>query len=118
MEGLVEVAQCTLAVDLDGPVQATARVLERSGMSIGDFDVFECNEAFASVLLSWAQVHGPDMDKVNVNGGAIALGHPIGASGARLVVHAAHRLAAGAATRAGVALCGGGGQGEALLLDA
>jgi len=64
---------------LDGPVQATTRVLERSGMAIGDLDLFEVNEAFASVALSWACVHRPDTDRVNVNGGAIALGHPVGA---------------------------------------
>jgi hypothetical protein len=63
---------------LDGPVQSTARVLEKAGMKMGDIDLVEINEAFASVVLSWAQVHNADMDKVNVNGGAIALGHPVG----------------------------------------
>ena len=63
---------------LDGPVQSTAKVLEKAGMKIGDIDVVEINEAFASVVLSWARVHNPDMARVNVNGGAIALGHPVG----------------------------------------
>src|SRR5207248_7954519 len=62
---------------LDGPVDATAKMLDRSGMAMSDFDVFEINEAFAAVVLSWAQVHKPDLDRVNVNGGAIALGHPV-----------------------------------------
>ena len=61
-------------------------------MKIGDLDLFEINEAFASVVLSWASVHDPDMNTVNVNGGAIALGHPVGSSGARLMATALHEL--------------------------
>ena len=61
-------------------------------MKIGDLDLFEVNEAFASVALSWARVHGPDMDKVNVNGGALALGHPVGSTGSRLITTALHEL--------------------------
>ena len=102
---------------LDGPVQATARVLERSGMSIGDFDLFECNEAFASVLLSWAQVHGPDMDKVNVNGGAIALGHPVGSTGVRLITTALHELERSDGERALVTMCAGGAQASASIIE-
>ncbi|HYY19718.1 MAG TPA: steroid 3-ketoacyl-CoA thiolase, partial [Streptosporangiaceae bacterium] len=79
-------AQCLIGAEpyyhLDGPVQATERVLERSGMTIGDIDLFEVNEAFASIVLSWLAVHGADQDRVNVNGGAIALGHPVGSTGA------------------------------------
>ena len=75
-------AQCLVGAEpyyhLDGPVQATERVLARAGMKIGDLDLFEVNEAFASVVLSWSAVHRPDPDRVNVNGGAIALGHPVG----------------------------------------
>ena len=63
---------------LDGPIEATQKLLDRTGMAISDFDLFEVNEAFASVVLSWAGEHRVDMDKVNVNGGAIALGHPVG----------------------------------------
>src|SRR5437763_1968729 len=77
---------------LDGPPQATERVLQKAGMTKNDVDIFEVNEAFASVALSWARVIGPDMDKVNVNGGAIALGHPVGATGSRLITTALHEL--------------------------
>ena len=63
---------------LDGPIAATTKVLAKAGMTIGDIDIFEVNEAFASVVCSWQKVHGVDWDKVNVNGGAIALGHPVG----------------------------------------
>ncbi|MDR3655172.1 MAG: steroid 3-ketoacyl-CoA thiolase, partial [Mycobacterium sp.] len=70
---------------LDGPVQSTAKVLEKAGMKMGDIDIVEINEAFASVVLSWARVHEPDMARVNVNGGAIALGHPVGSTGSRLI---------------------------------
>jgi acetyl-CoA C-acetyltransferase len=91
-------AQCLIGAEpyyhLDGPVQATERVLQRSGMGIGDIDLFEVNEAFASIVLSWLAVHGADPDRVNVNGGAIALGHPVGSTGARLLTTALHELAA------------------------
>ena len=79
---------------LTAPIPATAKVLERSGMSIDDIDLVEINEAFASVVLAWEKELHPDMDKVNVNGGAIALGHPLGCSGARLMTHAAQRARA------------------------
>ena len=102
---------------LDGPVQATQRVLDRSGMSISDFDLFECNEAFASVLLSWAQVHGPDMDKVNVNGGAIAIGHPVGSTGARLITTALHELERTDGDRALITMCAGGAQASASIIE-
>ena len=68
------------------------RVLERAGMTLGDIDLFEVNEAFAPVLLAWEREIEPDMDKVNVNGGAIALGHPLGASGARIMTTLLHEL--------------------------
>src|SRR4051812_3650712 len=77
---------------LDGPVTATRKVLERSGMAMSDFDIFEINEAFAAVVLSGAQVHKPDMDRVNVNGGATPLGPPVGSTGARLITTALHEL--------------------------
>ena len=67
-------------------------MLDRSGMTMADIDLFEVNEAFAAVVLSWAQVHKPDMDRVNVNGGAIALGHPVGSTGSRLITTALHEL--------------------------
>ncbi|NUP28151.1 MAG: steroid 3-ketoacyl-CoA thiolase [Nocardia sp.] len=93
---------------LDGPVQACSRLLERSGMSISDIDLFEINEAFASVALSWAQVHKPDFDRVNVNGGAIALGHPVGSTGSRLITTALHELERSDQNIAMVLMCAGG----------
>lgn len=100
------------------PAAALKVALERQGWQATDLDHIEINEAFAAVVVHSARALGVEPDSVNPHGGAIAMGHPIGASGARLVVHAAHQLAAGKAQRAGVALCGGGGQGEALLLVA
>ena len=77
---------------LDGPIAATTKVLAKAGMTMDDIDLFEVNEAFASVVMSWAKVHGADMDKVNVNGGAIAIGHPVGATGSRLITTILHEL--------------------------
>jgi len=102
---------------LDGPVDATAKVLAEAGMSIGDIDLFEVNEAFAAVVLSWAQVHEPDMSRVNVNGGAIALGHPVGATGARLITTALHELERSDATTALVSMCAGGALATATVLE-
>ena len=115
------VAQCLVGAEpyyhLDGPVQATERVLERSGMKIGDLDLFEVNEAFASVLLSWAQVHGPDMDKVNVNGGAIAIGHPVGSTGARLITTALHELERTDGSTALITMCAGGALSTGTIIE-
>ena len=102
---------------LDGPVQATDRVLQRAGMKIGDLDLFEVNEAFASVLLSWASVHNPDMDKVNVNGGALALGHPVGSTGARLITTALHELERWDASTALITMCAGGALSTGTLIE-
>lgn len=99
------------------PARAIEKALARQGWSVDDLDLIEINEAFGAVVAQSTKELGADPAKVNPDGGGIAIGHPIGASGARLVVHAAHRLAA-TGGRAAVALCGGGGQGEALLLDA
>ena len=77
-------------------------------MQMGDIDLFEVNEAFASIVLSWASVHKPDMDKVNVNGGAIALGHPVGCTGSRLITTALHELERTDQTTALIAMCCGG----------
>ena len=98
------------------PSSALKSALDRSGWSIDDLDVIEINEAFAAVVAQSIKDLGVDMDRVNVNGGGIALGHPVGASGARLVVHMAHELERRGGGRAGVSLCGGGGQGDALTL--
>ncbi|MFI0467048.1 steroid 3-ketoacyl-CoA thiolase [Saccharopolyspora sp. 5N102] len=115
------VAQCLVGGEpyyhLDGPVQATQRVLELSGMKLGDIDVFEVNEAFASVVLSWAAVHEPDLDRVNVNGGAIALGHPVGSTGARLITTALHELERRDATTALITMCAGGALATGTIIE-
>ncbi len=98
------------------PSHAIEAALRRAGWGVGDLDFVEINEAFAAVALQSMADLGLDAERVNIHGGAIALGHPIGASGARLAGHAAHELARRGSGRAAVALCGGGGQGDALLL--
>jgi len=102
---------------LDGPVTATERVLAKAGMGMSDIDIFEVNEAFASVVLSWAKVHQPDMDKVNVNGGAIALGHPVGATGGRLITTALHELERSGKGIALVSMCCGGALATGTILE-
>lgn len=102
---------------LDGPVDATRVLLERSGMQMSDIDLFEVNEAFASVVLSWRGVHEPDPDRVNVNGGAIALGHPVGATGSRLVTTALHELERSDQSTALIAMCCGGALATASILE-
>lgn len=99
------------------PAHAIGKALEAADWSVEDLDFVEINEAFASVSVHSAAQLGIGMDRVNVNGGAIALGHPIGASGARVVVAAVYELQRRGTGKAAVALCGGGGQGEALLLS-
>ncbi|TDD34532.1 steroid 3-ketoacyl-CoA thiolase [Saccharopolyspora elongata] len=102
---------------LDGPVHATAHVLEKAGMALGDIDLVEINEAFASVVLSWAQVHRADMDKVNVNGGAIALGHAVGSTGARLITQAVHELERSDRSTALITMCAGGAHATATIVE-
>jgi acetyl-CoA C-acetyltransferase len=102
---------------LDGPVQSTARVLEKAGMKMGDIDITEINEAFASVVLSWARVHNPDMDKVNVNGGAIALGHPVGSTGSRLITTALHELERTDQSTALITMCAGGALSTGTIIE-
>ena len=102
---------------LDGPVQSTARVLEKAGMKLGDIDLVEINEAFASVVLSWAQVYGADMDKVNVNGGAIALGHPVGSTGSRLITTALHELERTDKSTALITMCAGGALSTGTIIE-
>ncbi|MBB5634017.1 acetyl-CoA C-acetyltransferase [Cryobacterium mesophilum] len=99
------------------PARAISAALERGGWETGDLDFVEINEAFAAVSVHSSRALGLSNDIVNVHGGAIALGHPIGASGARLALHAAYELKRRGTGRAAVSLCGGGGQGEALLLS-
>lgn len=102
---------------LDGPVQSTAKVLEKAGMKIGDIDIVEINEAFASVVLSWARVHEPDMDRVNVNGGAIALGHPVGCTGSRLITTALHELERTDQSLALITMCAGGALSTGTIIE-
>ncbi|MFP6627995.1 MAG: steroid 3-ketoacyl-CoA thiolase [Myxococcota bacterium] len=102
---------------LDGPVDATAAVLKKSGMAMSDIDLFEVNEAFASVVLSWASVYQPDMDKVTVNGGAIALGHPVGCTGSRLITTALHELERADLNIALISMCCGGALATATILE-
>ena len=100
------------------PGNAVLRALETEGWQVEDLDLLEINEAFAAVAVHSVRQLGVPIDRVNVHGGAISLGHPLGASGARLVVHLAHELASRGSGRAVAALCGGTGQGTALLLEA
>jgi acetyl-CoA C-acetyltransferase len=102
---------------LDGPIEATQRVLDRTGMAISDFDLFEVNEAFASVVLSWAGQHHVDMEKVNVNGGAIALGHPVGSTGTRLITTALHELERRDVSVALISMCAGGAMATGTVLE-
>jgi acetyl-CoA C-acetyltransferase len=102
---------------LDGPVDATEAVLKKAGMSIGDIDLFECNEAFASVVLSWQRVHDIPMDKINVNGGALAIGHPVGSTGTRLIVTALHELERTDKEFALVTMCAGGSLAPATIIQ-
>ena len=102
---------------LDGPVAATERLLDRAGMKLRDIDLVEVNEAFAAVVLNWIAAYDADPDRVNVNGGAIALGHPLGASGTRLIVTALHELERTGAGTALVTMCCGGSLGTASLLQ-
>ena len=113
--------QTTVGVDpvimLTGPIPATRKLLERTGLGIGDIDLIEVNEAFASVVLAWERELKPDMDRVNVNGGAIALGHPVGASGSRLVATLLAELERRDAEIGLVTMCCGGGLGTATLIQ-
>ena len=112
---------CLVGVDpvlmLTGPIDATQRLLQRTGMAIGDIDVFEINEAFASVVLAWQREVGADPERTNPNGGAIALGHPLGATGAFLVTKAVHELERTDGSTALVSMCCGGGLGTGTVLE-
>ena len=113
--------QVVLGVDpvtmLTGPIPATARILERNGLTIRDLDAIEINEAFAPVVLAWAREHDPNMEKVNPRGGAIALGHPLGATGARLLTTLLHELEDLDGELGLVTMCCGGGLGTATLIQ-
>ncbi len=112
---------CLVGVDpvlmLTGPIDATRHLLGRNDLSIDDIDLFEINEAFASVVLAWQRELGGDLEKVNPNGGAIALGHPLGGTGTILLTKAVHELQRGGGDRAIVTMCCGGGLGTGTLLE-
>ena len=115
------VSHCLVGVDpvlmLTGPIDATHRVLDRTGMTMADLDTVEINEAFASVVLAWDRELKPDMAKVNPNGGAIALGHPVGATGARLITSALHELERSDKATALITMCCGGGLGTGTIIQ-
>jgi acetyl-CoA acyltransferase len=113
--------QTTVGVDpvimLTGPIPATEKLLERNGMKIDDIDLVEINEAFASVVAAWRRELEPDMDRVNVNGGAIALGHPLGSTGARLITTLLHEMERSDKEMGLVTMCCGGGLGTGTLIE-
>ncbi len=108
---------CDPVLMLEGPIPATRRVLERQGLTVDDIDVFEINEAFASVVLAWAKELEPDMAKVNPNGGAISLGHPLGGTGCFLTTKAVHELQRTGGRYAVITMCCGGGLGTGTLIE-
>src|SRR5215210_2211947 len=115
------VDQTTVGVDpvtmLTGPIPATRKILDRNGMRIGDIDYVEINEAFAPVIAAWAREHEPDMNRVNPRGGAMALGHPLGSTGARLLTTLLHELEDDDKELGLVTMCCGGGLGTATLIQ-
>jgi len=115
------VDQTTVGVDpvimLTGPIPATRKILERNGMKMDDIDLIEINEAFASVVAAWRRELEPDMDRVNVNGGAIAIGHPLGSTGARLITTLLHELERSDKETGLVTMCCGGGLGTGTLIQ-
>jgi acetyl-CoA acyltransferase len=115
------VDQTTVGVDpvimLTGPIPATKKLLERNGMKMDDIDLVEINEAFASVVAAWRRELEPDMDRVNVNGGAMALGHPLGSTGARLITTLLHELERSDKSVGLVTMCCGGGLGTGTIIE-
>jgi acetyl-CoA acetyltransferase family protein len=115
------IAQTVVGVDpilmLSGPIPATRKVLEQSGLALDEIDLIEINEAFATVVLAWQKEYQPDMSRVNVHGGAIALGHPLGASGARLMVTLLHALETHDKRYGLQTMCCGGGLGTATIIE-
>ena len=112
---------CLVGVDpvlmLTGPIDATRHLLGRNGLALDDLDVTEINEAFASVVLAWARELQPDMAKVNPNGGAIALGHPLGGTGAVLLTKCLHELERSGGRYGLVSMCCGGGLGTGTIIE-
>jgi acetyl-CoA C-acetyltransferase len=112
---------CLVGVDpvlmLTGPIDATAKLFDRTGLAMSDIDVVEINEAFASVVLAWAKELGADMSTVNPNGGAIAIGHPLGGTGAILMTKALHELERTGGRYGLVTMCCGGGLGTGTIIE-
>ena len=102
---------------LEGPVDATKEILRKTGMTLGDIDLYEVNEAFASVVLSWVDEFDVDMDKLNVNGGAISLGHPVGCTGSRLLITALHELERRDKNTAFITMCCGASVGTGTIIE-
>jgi acetyl-CoA acyltransferase len=111
------VVGCDPVLMLEGPIPGTAAVLKKAGLELKDIDLYEVNEAFASVPLAWLKETGADPDKLNVNGGAIAIGHPLGASGARLMNHLLYELERRDLRYGLETMCCGGGLGTATIID-
>jgi acetyl-CoA C-acetyltransferase len=121
LEPLVEIVAHGMSADRYAwlhtvPALALSSALKKAGLEVEDLDLVEINEAFAAVALNATRMLALDEERVNVNGGAVALGHPIGASGARLVLTVAHELKRRGLRTGAAALCGGGGQGDALIV--
>jgi acetyl-CoA C-acetyltransferase len=112
---------CLVGVDpvlmLTGPIDATRTLLERNNLNLDDIDLFEINEAFASVVLAWQRELDGDIERVNPNGGAIALGHPLGGTGTVLLTKAVHELQRTGGKRAIITMCCGGGLGTGTLIE-
>jgi len=102
---------------LEGPIPATHKVLQKAGLTIDDIDLYEVNEAFGSVPLAWAKAVGADLDKLNVNGGAQALGHPLGGTGAKLMTTLVHELERQKKRYGLLAICEGGGTANAMIIE-
>jgi acetyl-CoA acetyltransferase family protein len=112
-----KVVGCDPVLMLEGPIPGTAAVLKQAGLELKDIDLFEINEAFASVVVAWSKATGADLDRTNVNGGAIAIGHPLGASGARLMNHLLYELERRDLRYGLESMCCGGGIGTATIID-
>ena len=113
----VRVAGTDPVTMLKGPIPATKKILEKTGLTIDDIDLFEVNEAFASVVLAWQKETGADMSKVNVNGGAIALGHPLGCSGTKLMSTLLNELERTGGRYGLQVMCEGGGMANATIIE-
>lgn len=112
-----KVVGCDPVLMLEGPIPATAAILKQSGLTLNDIELFEVNEAFAAVVLAWLKTTGAPIDKTNVNGGAISIGHPFGASGARLMIQLLDELERRDARYGLETMCCGGGVGTATIID-